>query len=150
MNFLRIIAFLGEFGLSRPFLAVMPEKMIPPAAVPLYNAYPGSYEIVFQSKLWHASYAEAEVMETSDAQVAAIESLGDIPLIVIRHGKPMFGSLSPQAADEMEQKWQAFQEEIARQSSKSRIMVADASGHIIQAEQPSIIIQAVQQLLAGP
>ncbi len=124
-----------------------PEKMMPPAAVPLYKSHPGSYEIVFQHKLWYASCAEAQAMETSDAQVAAIEAMGDTPLIVIRHGKPMFGSLSPRAAEEMEQKWQAYQEEIARQSSAGRIMVAEASGHGIQGEQPGIIIEAVQQLL---
>jgi pimeloyl-ACP methyl ester carboxylesterase len=149
-GFLRVIAFLGKFGLSRLFIATMPEKMIPPAAVPLYNSYPGSYEIVFQSKLWLAAYAEAQALETSDAQVMAIGSMGDMPLIVIRHGKSMFGSLSPQEAAEMEQKWQAFQEEIAGQSSSSQILVADASGHGIQFEQPAIIVEAVQQVLQSP
>ena len=76
--------------------------------------------------------------------------MGDTPLIVIRHGKPMFGSLSPQAAEEMERKWQAFQEEIARQSSAGQIIVAEASGHAIQGEQPAIIVEAVQQLLKSP
>ena len=150
LGFLRVIAFLGEFGLSRPLIATIPEKMMPPAAAPLYKSHPGSYEIVFQHKLWYASYAEAQAMETSDAQVAAIESLGDTPFIVIRHGKPMFGSLSPQAAEEMEQKWQAYQEEIARKSSAGRIIVAQASGHGIQGEQPAIIVEAVQQLLENP
>lgn len=150
LGFLRVIVFLGEFGLSRPLIATIPDKMIPPAAVPLYKSHPGSYKIVFQHKLWYASYAEAQAMETSDAQVAAIESMGDTPLIVIRHGKSMFGSLSPQAAAEMEQKWQAYQEEIARQSSTGRIIVAEASGHGIQLEQPAIIIESVQQLLQSP
>ena len=76
--------------------------------------------------------------------------MGDTPLIVIRHGKPMFGSLSLQAAEEMEQKWQAYQEEIAGKSSAGRIMVAEASGHGIQVEQPDIIVEAVQQLLESP
>ena len=150
LGFLRVIAFLGEFGLSRPLIAAVPEKMMSPAAAPLYKSHPGSYEIVFQHKFLYASYAEAEAMETSDAQVAAIESMDDTPLIVIRHGKPMFGSLPPQEAEEMEQKWQAYQEEIAGKSSAGRIMVAEASGHGIQVEQPAIIVEAVQQLLESP
>ena len=56
----------------------------------------------------------------------------------------------PQAAEEMEQKWQAYQEEIARKSSTGRIIVAEASGHGIQGEQPAIIVEAVQQLLENP
>jgi pimeloyl-ACP methyl ester carboxylesterase len=147
---MRVIVFLGELGLSRPLIATIPEKMMPSAAVPLYKSHPGSYEIVFQHKLWYAAYAEAQALETSDAQVAAIESMGDTPFIVIRHGKPMFGSLPPQAAEEMEQKWQAFQEEIAGKSSAGRIIVAEASGHGIQFEQPAIIVEAVQQLLENP
>jgi pimeloyl-ACP methyl ester carboxylesterase len=147
---MRVIVFLGELGLSRPLIATIPEKMMPSAAVPLYKSHPGSYEIVFQHKLWYAAYAEAQAMETSDAQVAAIGSMGNTPLIVIRHGKPMFSSLPPQEAEEGEQKWQAFQEEIARQSSAGRIIVAEASSHLIQGEQPGIIVEAVQQLLNGP
>ena len=150
LGFSRVIAVLGDLGLSRIFIAAMPDKMIPPYAVSLYNSYPGSYEIVFQSKLWHAAYAEARAMEQSDAQVAAIGSMGDMPLIVIRHGKPMFGSLSPEAAQEMELKWQAFQEEMAKQSTAGEVIVAEASGHGIQAEQPAIIVEAVQQLLKSP
>jgi len=145
LGFLRVIVFLGEFGLSRPLIATIPDKMIPSFAVPLYKSHPGSYEIVFQHKLWYASYAEAQAIETSDAQVAAIGSMGDTPLIVMRHGKPM-----PSGTEETEQKWQAFQEEIARQSSAGRIIVAEASGHSIQGEQPAIIVEAVQQLLKRP
>jgi pimeloyl-ACP methyl ester carboxylesterase len=143
--FSRILAFLGEFGLSRPFIAAMPEKMIPSWAVPVYNSHPGSYEIVFQHKFLHTMYAEAQGMETSDAQVAAVGPMGDTPLIVIRHGKPR-----PSGTEETEQKWQAFQEEIARQSSAGQIIVAEASGHGIQGEQPAIIVEAVQQLLKRP
>jgi pimeloyl-ACP methyl ester carboxylesterase len=150
LGFLQVIAFLGDIGLSRPFIAWAPEKMIPAAAVPLYRARPGSYAIVFQAKLWHASYAEAQMMDTSDAEVAAIGSLGDLPLIVLRHGKSMFGSLPPADAAAMEQQWQAFQEEMAGQSTSSRIVVAANSGHAIQVEQPAVIVEAVQQLLGQP
>ena len=150
LGFLQVMAFLGDFGLSRPFIAWMPEKMIPAAAVPLYAARPGSYAIVFQSKLWHASYAEAQVMDISDAEVAAIGSMGGLPLVVIRHGKPMFSSLPAADASAMEQKWQVFQEEIAGQSTSSRMVVATDSGHGIQFEQPAVIVEAVQQLLKQP
>ncbi len=85
-------------------------------------------------------------MEASDEQVAAIQSMGDIPLIVLRHGKPMFGSFAPDEAAKMEAQWQAFQEEIGAKSSRSQIVVAASSGHLIQVEQPAIIVDAVRQL----
>ncbi len=150
LRVLRIVSFLGDFGLTRIFIATMPEKMMPAGAVPYYKAHPGSLDIVFQSKLWHASYAEAEAMDLSDAQVAAIGSMGNMPLIVIRHSKSMFGSLPPQDAEAMEQKWQAFQEEMAKQSTASQIMVAEESGHTIQLDQPAIIVEAVRQVLGNP
>jgi pimeloyl-ACP methyl ester carboxylesterase len=144
---LRAITLLGEVGVPRLMAATIPDKMIPLAAVPLYRETPGSYAIVFQSKLWYASYAEAQAMETNDEQVAAIGSLGSMPLIVIRHGKPMFGSLPASEAKAMEQYWQDFLEEIARQSSAGQIVVAKDSGHAIQLEQPSIIIDSVKQMM---
>ncbi len=140
------LAALSDFGFARLFVALAPDKMIPPAAVPLYKAKPGSYSIVFQSRMWHASSDEAHAMDASDAQVAAIQSMGDTPLIVLRHGKPMFGSFPPDEAARMEAQWQAFQEEIAAKSSKSQIVVATSSGHLIQGEQPTIIVDAVRQL----
>jgi pimeloyl-ACP methyl ester carboxylesterase len=143
----KMIAFLTDLGLARLFVALAPDKVIPAAAVPYYAAQPGSYAIVFQSKMFHAAYAEALAIDTSDAQVVAIGSLGDLPLVVIRHGKSMFGSFPPEEAAKIEQQWQAFQEAIAGQSSAGQVMVATDSGHLIQLEQPGIIIEAVQQLL---
>ncbi len=85
-------------------------------------------------------------MDTSDEQVAAIQSMDNIPLIVLRHGKSMFGSFAPDEAARMEAQWQTFQEEIAAKSSRSQIVVATSSGHLIQVEQPAIIVDAVRQL----
>ena len=149
--FYRVIAALSDCGLSRLFVALMPEKMIPAYAVPLYRAHPGSFAMVFQAKLWHAAYAEALAMDVSDEEVAAIPSLGALPLVVIRHGRPMmFGSLPPAEAEAMEQQWQTFQESIARQSTSSQLIVAENSGHGVQGEQPEIIIEAVRNLSGTP
>lgn len=142
------LAALSDFGFARLFIALVPERMIPPAGVPIYKAKPGSFSIVFQSKMWHASSDEAHAMDTSDEQVAAIQSMNDIPLIILRHGKSMFGSFAPDEAARMEAQWQAFQEEIAAKSSRSQIVVATSSGHLIQVEQPAIIVDAVHQLSA--
>lgn len=147
---LRLITVLGDCGFARLLVAWAPEKMIPASGVPLYNSRPGSYEIVFQAKLWHVSYDEASALETSDAQVLESGPLGDLPLIVIRHGKPMFGTLPVSQADEMEEKWKHFQEEIAAQSTAGQLVVASGSGHLIQGEQPAIIVESIQQLLGQP
>ncbi len=78
-----------------------------------------------------------------------MDSLGDLPLIVIRHGKPMtmFSSFPPAELDAMEQQWTAFQEEIARQFTAGTVIVAENSGHLMQLEQPEVIVEAVKQVL---
>ncbi len=146
----KVVAFLGEFGLLRPFIAWAPDKLMPAAALPYYQAQPGSFAIVFQAKFTQAMDAEAQAIDASDAEVAEVGSLGDLPLIVIRHGKPMFSSLPPAERDAMEQQWTVFQEEIARQSTAGKVIVAENSGHLMQLEQPQVIVEAVKQVLKQP
>ncbi len=136
-----VLAALTDFGLARLFILLMPEKMIPAAAVPVYAALPGSYAIVFQSRMWHATAAEAHAMDASDVQVAAIQSMGDLPLIVLRHGLPM-ASLTA----ENEEKWKIFQEEIAALSTAGQVIVAENSDHAIQLHQPEIIVDSVRKM----
>ena len=75
-----------------------------------------------------------------------------MPLVVLRHGRA--GDLVAGAAtfDEqvaIEPAWVALQEKLAAQSKRGRLVVIENSGHLIAAEQPMAIVQAVQEVIAA-
>jgi pimeloyl-ACP methyl ester carboxylesterase len=77
-----------------------------------------------------------------------ITSLGDIPLIVLSHGKeqPMPG-LPPEAVHDFEQTFQQMHIELAAQSAKGKRIVAEQSGHYIQLDQPELVIDAIHEVV---
>jgi hypothetical protein len=77
-----------------------------------------------------------------------IETLGDIPLIVLSHGIPQpMPNFSDEVNAEYEQVWQDLQREQAALSSNSQHIIAERSGHDIQLEQPELVIGGVRQVL---
>lgn len=86
-----------------------------------------------------ASYA---LMTSSQRHAGGLGTLGDLPLIVIRHGKPFIG---PQAV--LENDWKEAQERLADLSSNSRMIVASESGHAISLESPDVISNALKQMI---
>jgi pimeloyl-ACP methyl ester carboxylesterase len=79
-------------------------------------------------------------------RAAQITTPGNIPLIVLSHGKtqPMPG-LSAEVNREFEQTWQQMQSELAQQSSCGKRIVAGKSGHYIQLDQPELVIDAIRE-----
>ena len=45
--------------------------------------------------------------------------------------------------------WQQLQVELAELSSRSRLVVAEGSGHYIQLERPQLVIEAIGQIVAA-
>ncbi len=70
-----------------------------------------------------------------------------VPTVVLTHGRggdwagP--GVIGPLDEAAIEYDWQAAQKELAK-GAKSSLVVADKSGHMIPAEQPDLVIQAIQ------
>jgi pimeloyl-ACP methyl ester carboxylesterase len=86
------------------------------------------------------SIAEFAAWQQSNAELAeAGTSLGDLPLIVIQHGKPL-----PTEAEEAA--WQAAQAKQAALSTAGRLEVAERSGHGIQIDQPELVVGAVREV----
>jgi pimeloyl-ACP methyl ester carboxylesterase len=81
-------------------------------------------------------------------RAAHITSLGDVPLIVLSHGKtqPMPG-LSAEVNREYEQTWQQLQSELTAQSTQGKHIVAEQSGHYIQFDQPELVIDAIREVV---
>jgi pimeloyl-ACP methyl ester carboxylesterase len=81
-----------------------------------------------------------------------VTTLGDIPLVVIRHGRsdmPTRGEVTPAVVEQYEAAWVQLQGELAALSPSGKLVVAEQSGHDIHLEQPELVIGAVQEVLAA-
>ena len=83
------------------------------------------------------------------AQAQAIDSLGDIPLLILTAGSEFIKHTPPGNADaaRMQALWGELQHEIMHLSSDAQQIRVRDSGHFIQREQPQMIITAIRQLV---
>jgi pimeloyl-ACP methyl ester carboxylesterase len=68
--------------------------------------------------------------------------LGDIPLIAITHGRPFPGPFS-----RLEPFWRPGQERLARLSTRSELIVAEQSNHMVAFEQPELVLGALRRMV---
>jgi thioesterase domain-containing protein len=76
-----------------------------------------------------------------------VRSAGDIPVEVIRHGKPYLAAV-PQYGPSLEQSWTEGQRKWLAVSSKGKLSTAKNSEHYIYVDQPGIAVQAIQRVTA--
>jgi hypothetical protein len=79
------------------------------------------------------------------AQIAAIESFGDLPLVVVGSGQPnpTFG----EAAQAFQQLWIEQNRALAARSTRGAFLLAAESGHHLQVDAPDVVFDAIQQVL---
>jgi pimeloyl-ACP methyl ester carboxylesterase len=79
------------------------------------------------------------------AQLAAIESFGDLPLVVVSSGRPnpAFGA----AAKDFQQFWIEQNRTLATRSTRGRFLLAEESGHHVHVDAPDVVLDAVRQVL---
>jgi pimeloyl-ACP methyl ester carboxylesterase len=79
----------------------------------------------------------------SATQIAAIESFGDLPLIVIGSGlpNPAFGA----DAEAFQQFWIEQNQELAAKSTDGRFVLAQESSHYIQEDAPDVVLNAIRE-----
>jgi pimeloyl-ACP methyl ester carboxylesterase len=82
---------------------------------------------------------------------AARRSLGDVPLIVLTHGKedPPTPGVPPEVAEKMTRAWREMQSELPRLSSNSVHVVAENSQHYIHWDASRLVIAAVREVVAA-
>ena len=68
-------------------------------------------------------------------------ALGDRPLVVITHEKPF-----PGPAALLEPGWLDGQRRLAALSSRGQLVVASKSSHMIQAEEPELVLEAIRKV----
>ncbi len=74
----------------------------------------------------------------------AFGRLGTKPLVVLRHGIPF-----PGPAAVLEDGWEAGQERLAAMSTHGELVLAAKSNHMIQSDEPELVINAIRRVLAA-
>lgn len=81
--------------------------------------------------------AEGDARSTDDAALSGA-LLGDIPLVVVAAGDSIANLPN----------WRQAQEQMAALSTRGRLIVAEHSSHFVQGDQPSLVIDAVQETVS--
>jgi pimeloyl-ACP methyl ester carboxylesterase len=128
---------------------LMGEKADPPMLKKLPSELQSIYlEVGFQPKYFQSNLDELEAVNESDKQLTATGSLGNVPLVVIRHGIPeMFARMPADQAEQAEIVWQEMQTDLAKLSSNSQLIVAEKSGHNIPRDQPDLVVDVIRQMI---
>lgn len=73
--------------------------------------------------------------------------LGDLPLVVISRGRPtqVPDGCPPDLIERREQVWGHMQRELADLSSNSEHVIAERSGHLVNQDQPELIVDAIRR-----
>ncbi|MFI6520296.1 alpha/beta fold hydrolase [Spirillospora sp. NPDC050679] len=74
-----------------------------------------------------------------------VRSAGNVPVEVIKHGKPYLAAL-PQYGPRLEQAWSAGQRQWLALSGRSKLSTAATSAHYIYLDQPDVVVKAVQRV----
>lgn len=100
---------------------------------------------------WRTRIDEYNAIDTSDDQLRALRKpFGDMPLLVLTRGvSPYAVPGKPQSAlnKAMEDENEKIHKEIAALSTKGKQRVVPGAAHVIQAEQPAAVAQAVLEVL---
>jgi pimeloyl-ACP methyl ester carboxylesterase len=144
----------GISALVRSGLAALNPKMFPDLSgalrlLPPQQAEAYTARIVSEPQHIRTSSAELKLLETSYARMRLekLKDLGDIPLVVLRHGKPQPMMASPEVTALLEETFQTLQEEMAAYSTQGRLVVAEGSGHAIHLEQPELVVDAIREVV---
>lgn len=140
--------------LVRSGLAALRPALLPDASgsreklarqnVPVFDAI-----VTGNAKHLAASTAELKDLEESQNQMRAanITTLGDIPLIVLRHGAEQPMMASPEVVQALEETFERLQVEMAALSPNGKLVVAEQSGHAIHLDQPELVVEAIRQVV---
>lgn len=74
-------------------------------------------------------------------QPGSLGELGDLPIVVITHGQSFPGPFAV-----LESGWREGQEKLAALSTDSRLIVAEKSNHMIQNDEPAIVVEAIRSV----
>jgi pimeloyl-ACP methyl ester carboxylesterase len=95
---------------------------------------------------YYQTLASEHAMMVADSakQVAAIDSFGDMPLIVLASGQPnpVFGD----SAEAFQKFWNQQNQALATKSTEGTYILAKESGHNLYADVPDVVLDSVRQV----
>ena len=92
--------------------------------------------------------AEMKAVDQTLAQAKAINSFGNIPLIVISAQQKKEAELNdPELEKELQDLWGQLQKDLLDLSTNSKQVLASQSGHMVPFDQPELIVDAIIQQL---
>jgi pimeloyl-ACP methyl ester carboxylesterase len=91
--------------------------------------------------------AEAAAQDENSAQVRALGSLGNMPLIVLSHD-PEKVHFPGNLTEPVNREWGKMQEELAQLSSNGSHLVVKGSGHDIQIDKPEAVVNAIRKVVS--
>lgn len=88
------------------------------------------------------------------SQASAPASLGNLPLVVLTHGRAPAAQDFPlpmpdQYLKEAERVWSELQDELAHLSTRTSHRIVTNSGHFIQVEAPDAVVRAIRDVING-
>jgi pimeloyl-ACP methyl ester carboxylesterase len=88
---------------------------------------------------------------TSREQLRAINTLGDLPVVVLASGVFLreAPTTKPEAGPRLHEIWQDLERDLASLSTNGAYGVVEDSGHFIQRDQPEVVIDAIRRVLDG-
>lgn len=108
-----------------------------------------------QTQTCTGSVREHRAVDRDLQQSEGPHSLGDLPLVVLTRGVGEAEELAGEVPEsfisdleELDAMWDEMQLELVALSTNSMHLIAEESGHIIQATQPELVVDAVKMLLA--
>jgi len=139
------LARMGLLALAHTWLPANP--MLPAATQATEQALiadPNYLDTLFVEQ----DSAEANLGEVAAAQITTV---GNIPLIVLSAGQHMLpgGAIPTELVEEMAHMWQQLQAELAMRSPQGQQVAVAESGHYIHLEQPQVVIDAIDQVVAA-
>jgi pimeloyl-ACP methyl ester carboxylesterase len=136
-RFQRTIWVAARIGLVRPFWAALWPKVWP--ATQNLSAERRTEIGVLQARSQQIKTVlrEDAFLTQDNSQLNSAASLGNVPLIVLAAGQSV----------EHDPLWQEAQEQLARDSLNAKLIVASGSGHYIHWEQPTLVVDAIRQVV---
>jgi len=129
----RVVGFVARFGVLR-----LLRHWVPLDRFGLWLTRPSEYAAICDDLL---------SLERVPAPMRASKSagsLGSLPLTVITHGKPFPGPFAV-----LEKNWHEGQERLAALSTNSVLTVAKDSNHMIQQDEPALVVDAIRRMHAA-
>lgn len=145
----QVMLVLAQLRLLKLFGTLLGKNKLPPIVERLSPDLRSRYlKVGFQTNYFRTNRHELDAIHNSDDQLRSVRSLGEIPLVVIKHGIPnLFSSMSATESKIAEEVWCNLQQDLASTSTNSELITAEKSGHAIHVDQPELVIRSVCKMI---